>query len=78
MIGVVEDIRQLSESAKGINEISVMQAESMGQADAGVSRITDVIQANSATAQETSATSEELSAQATSMDEIVARFKLSE
>lgn len=78
LIGVVEDIRQLSESAKGINEISVMQAESMGQADAGVSRITDVIQANSATAQETSATSEELSAQATSMDEIVARFKLSE
>lgn len=78
LIGVVEGIRQLSESAKGINEISVMQAESMGQADAGVSRITDVIQANSATAQETSATSEELSAQATSMDEIVARFKLSE
>ena len=78
LIGVVEDIRQLSESAKGINETSVMQAESMGQADAGVSRITDVIQANSATAQETSATSEELSAQATSMDEIVARFKLSE
>lgn len=78
LIGVVEDIRQLSESAKGINEISVMQAESMGQADAGVSRINDVIQANSATAQETSATSEELSAQATSMDEIVARFKLSE
>lgn len=78
LIGVVEDIRQLSESVKGINEISVMQAESMGQADAGVSRITDVIQANSATAQETSATSEELSAQATSMDEIVARFKLSE
>ena len=78
LIGVVEDIRQLSESAKGINEISVMQAESMGQADAGVSRISDVIQANSATAQETSATSEELSAQATSMDEIVARFKLSE
>lgn len=78
LIGVVEDIRQLSESAKGINEISVMQAESMEQADAGVSRITDVIQANSATAQETSATSEELSAQATSMDEIVARFKLSE
>lgn len=78
LIGVVEDIRQLSESAKGIQEISVMQAESMGQADAGVSRISDVIQANSATAQETSATSEELSAQATSMDEIVARFKLSE
>lgn len=78
LIGVVEDIRQLSESTKGVQEISVMQAESMGQAAAGVSRISDVIQANSATAQETSATSEELSAQATSMDEIVARFKLSE
>lgn len=78
LIDVVEDIRQLSESAKSISEISVMQAESMGQADAGVSRITDIIQANSATAQETSATSEELSAQATSMDEIVAKFQLGE
>ena len=75
---VVVDIRGLSESSKSLNEVSLTQAESMGQADAGVSRITDIIQANSATAQETSATSEELSAQATSMDEIVARIKLSE
>lgn len=50
----------------------------MGQADAGVTRIADIIQSNSATAEETSATSEELSAQATSMDEIVARFSLTE
>ena len=55
-----------------------MQVESMSQADRKISRIADIIQANSATAQETSATSEELSAQATSMDDIVARFRLSE
>lgn len=40
----------------------------MGQADQAVARIADVIQTNSATAGETSATSEELSAQASTMD----------
>lgn len=78
LVQVVDAIRLLADSARGIEEVSHQQAESMSQADAGISRIADIIQANSATAQETSATSEELSAQATSMDDIVARFSLSE
>ena len=78
LVEVVEAIHQLADNSKGISETSVQQAESMGQADAGVTRIADIIQSNSATAEETSATSEELSAQATSMDEIVARFSLTE
>ena len=41
------------------------------QADVGISRISEAVQSNSATAQKASATSEELSAQATSMDELV-------
>ena len=77
LVEVVEAIHQLADNSKGISETSVQQAESMGQADAGVTRIADIIQSNSATAEETSATSEE-SAQATSMDEIVARFSLTE
>lgn len=48
----------------------------MSQAEAGVNQISEVIQANSATAQESSATSEELSAEAISLDELVKRFKL--
>lgn len=78
LVEVVEAIHQLADNSKGISETSVQQAESMGQADAGVTRIADIIQSNSATAEETSATSEELSVQATSMDEIVARFSLTE
>ena len=78
LVGVVEAIRLLADSARGLEEASNMQVESMSQADTKISRIADIIQANSATAQETSATSEELSAQATSMDDIVARFRLSE
>ena len=50
----------------------------MEQAEEGVARISEVVQNNSATAEEASATSEELSAQALSMDELVAQFQLRE
>ena len=48
----------------------------MQQADAGINRISEVVQANSATSEEISATSEELSAEATNMDEMVSKFEL--
>ena len=77
LVGVVDAIHQIAATSKKLSEASVQQAESMGQADQAVARIADVIQTNSATAEETSATSEELSAQASTMDGIVARFTLS-
>ena len=73
---VVENIHAIAMSAKNMSETSRLQAESMEQAEDGVARIADVVQANSATAEEASATSEELSAQAVSMDELVAQFRL--
>ena len=73
---VVEDIHAIAMSAKNLSETSRLQAESMEQAEDGVARIADVVQSNSATAEEASATSEELSAQAVSMDELVAQFRL--
>ena len=73
---VVEAIHAIAQTAKELSETSAMQAESMEQAEAGVSRISEVVQSNSATAEEASATSEELSAQATSMEELVAQFRL--
>ena len=73
---VVENIHAIAMSAKNMSETSRLQAESMEQAEGGVARIADVVQANSATAEEASATSEELSAQAVSMDELVAQFRL--
>ena len=73
---VVEDIHAIAMSAKRMSETSALQAESMEQAEEGVGRISEVVQSNSATAEEASATSEELSAQAVSMDELVAQFRL--
>ena len=75
---VVADIQMIAEAAKAQSLSSEQQAEAMGQVDAGIVRISEGVQANSATAEETSATSEELTAQAYTMDELVARFTLRE
>ena len=56
----------------------ITQAETMRQAEQGVSQISEVVQSNSAAAQQSSATSEELSAQAATLDELVGQFVLKE
>lgn len=73
---VVEGVSKIADSSKALNEISSAQATAMVQAEAGIDRISDVVQSNSAAAEEASATSEELSAQATAMSALVERFKL--
>jgi len=78
LANVVGSIHEIAQTNKKISEISARQAEAMEQADIGVERISEVVQANSATAQEASATSEELSAQAISMEELVGQFELRE
>ena len=64
------------DSAKKIKEISIEQADSMEQVEVTAERIAEVVQNNSAAAQETSATSEELTAQATTLSGMVSVFKL--
>ena len=59
-----------------IKEISIEQADSMEQVEATEERIAEVVQNNSDVAQETSATSEELTAQATTLSDMVSVFKL--
>ena len=78
LANVVESIHDIADASKNISEAAAMQAESMEQADAGIVRISEVVQANSATAQEVSATSEELAAQSTNMEELVRQFQLKE
>ena len=73
---VVEGVHMVADNAKRMKEISLEQAESMEQADAAVGRIAEIVQSNSAAAEETSATSEELTAQATSLSDMVSVFKL--
>lgn len=74
--GVVESIHEIAGTSQMLSEITKQQAVAMQQADEGIIKISEIVQANSATAQEASATSEELFAQATGMDEMVAKFKL--
>ncbi len=75
---VVEGVQMVADDAKKMKEVSLEQAVSMEQADMAVSRIAEVVQNNSAAAEETSATSEELSAQATELTNLVSIFTLRE
>ena len=61
-----------SNSAKA----SQTQADMLVQIEAGIEQISTVVQSNSAASQETSAISEELSAEAISLKEMVAAFRL--
>ena len=73
---VVESIKGIAEQSRMLSESAVTQAEAMEQADAGITRISEVVQSNSAASEESSATSEELSAQAMNMNELVSKFQL--
>ncbi len=73
---VVEGIRKVADSSKDLSIISTNQAATMQEAEEGVNQISDVIQTNAAVAEESSATSEELSAQATTLDGLIAKFQL--
>lgn len=75
---VVDGVKTVADSARRMKEISLEQSESMEQADAAIIRIAEVVQSNSAVAEETSATSEEFTAQATSLNDLVSRFTLRE
>lgn len=73
---VVEGVQMVADSAKRMKEISLEQSESMEQADIAIVRIAEVVQSNSAAAEETSATSEEFTAQATALNDMVSVFRL--
>lgn len=73
---VVDGIKQIAEFSKSLKVMVGDQTEAMHQAETGINQISEVVQSNAATAQEASATSEELSAQATMLDELVGRFVL--
>ena len=76
LYGVVDAIQKIADTSKTLSENSQIQAEAIEQADLGIARISEVVQLNSAAAQESFATSEELSAQAMTMHDLVAQFEL--
>ncbi|MCL1878103.1 MAG: methyl-accepting chemotaxis protein [Defluviitaleaceae bacterium] len=60
----------------GISASSSEQAEAIGQIGAGIARISQVVQSNSAASEETAATAEELTSQADLLQGLVGYFKV--
>ena len=76
LYGVVDSIQKIAETSKTLSENTQVQADAVEQADQGIARISEVVQSNSAAAEESFATSEELSAQAMTMHDLVSKFHL--
>lgn len=74
--GVVQQIEDIVGTIDSISRVSGEQADSITKVTAGVDQISKVVQTNSATAEESAAASEELSAQAAAMKTLVSGFKL--
>lgn len=75
---VVEGVNQIAGTVSGLAQISSEQAESMGQVEIGINQISEIVQSNSAAAEELSATSEEMLAQAETMTNLEKQFTLKE
>ena len=73
---IVEGVIKTSDIAGEIAEASNKQAAGCIQINQGIRQVSDVIQMNSSTAEESATASEELSQQAELLKEMVSRFKL--
>ncbi len=73
---VVNELVGLFKAVEEIKTASVHQAEAVKEIETGVEQISEVVENNSAMAQETSATSLELSEQANMLKDMVKQFKL--
>lgn len=71
---MIASLGKVDTSIQNVSDSSVSQAKSMDQLRLAIEQIANVVDSNSATAQESSATSEELSAQATGLNELVGKF----
>ena len=75
---VSERTKTISQIIKDINFASESEAENISQINIGMNQISSVVQNNSATAEESAAASEELSGQATILNNLMTRFTLKE
>ncbi|MBR5597857.1 MAG: MCP four helix bundle domain-containing protein [Lachnospiraceae bacterium] len=74
--GVVGSVKEIANISKELSENVAIQVEAVEQSNIGLNKISEVVESISATSEEAFATSQELTAQATSMDELVAKFQL--
>lgn len=80
----VKTLEEISQQAEKVNSAIILveqassnQAEAIDQIMKGLSQVSDVVQTNAATAEESSASSEELAAQAQTLNAEVSKFHLS-
>ncbi len=73
---VVEKSEKVLESVSLISTAAGEQADAVAQVTTGIDQISSVVQTNSATAEQSAAASEELSAQAKLLKELVSKFTL--
>lgn len=71
----VEGARKVDSMMHKLSEVSVQQADAIVRIRKSVEQISDIVQGNSATSEESAAASEELSAQAQILRELVERFE---
>ena len=76
LIQAVNDVNKMAGIIEQISEASSDQADSIAQLTVGIDQISNVVQTNSATAEESAAASEELSSQSQIMKSLVGRFQL--
>lgn len=76
LIQAVNEVNEVTGIIEQISEASSDQADSLSQIIVGIDQISNVVQTNSATAEESAAASEELSSQSQLMNNLVERFKL--
>lgn len=72
----VDGAQKVNGMVDQISEVSVKQADAVTQVRKSVELISDIVQGNSATSEESAAASEELSAQAQILKELVEQFEL--
>ncbi|MCL2717609.1 MAG: methyl-accepting chemotaxis protein [Lachnospiraceae bacterium] len=73
---VISGLKSIEGNIKEVTESSTIQVGSMREIEHGISQISDVIQSNSALAEESSAISEEFSGQASTLEELINRFQV--
>ncbi|WP_099204999.1 methyl-accepting chemotaxis protein [Scatolibacter rhodanostii] len=76
LLDAVEKSKAVEASIQEIDSSSTAQAESIDQITLGLAQVSDVVQTNAATAEESSASSEELAGQADILREEVEKFRL--
>lgn len=76
LLSVVEGTNEITKQINQIAGASEEQAKGAAQVQLGIDQISNVVQTNSATAEESAAASEELSGQAQILNQLVSKFKL--